>query len=88
LFFWVRSLTKEKNRARFRKNEKSLLRVPRIARMSENLASLSRQFAASSNRRLQFHKRSQLFIRVHNEPLSVAAMRVRNPDRPPVGINR
>jgi hypothetical protein len=56
--------------------------------MSENLASLSRQFAASSNRRLQFHKRSQLFIRVHNEPLSVAAMRVRNPDRPPVGINR
>ena len=37
-------------------------------------ASLSRQFAASSNRRLQFHKRSQLFIRVHNEPLSVAAI--------------
>jgi hypothetical protein len=28
------------------------------------------------NRRFQFHKRSQLFIRVHNETLSVAAMRL------------
>jgi hypothetical protein len=28
----------------------------------------------------QFHKRSQFFIRVHNETLSVAAMRVSNPD--------
>jgi len=33
-----------------------------------------------------FHKRSQLFIRVHNETLSVAAMRVSNPDCSPVGI--
>jgi hypothetical protein len=32
------------------------------------------------------NKRSQLFIRVHNEPLSVA-MRVRNPDCSSVGIN-
>jgi hypothetical protein len=31
-------------------------------------------------RRLQFPKRSQLFIRTHNETLSVA-MRVHNPDR-------
>src|SRR5205823_7437522 len=32
------------------------------------------------NRRFQFHKRSQLFIRSHNETLSVAAMCVSNPD--------
>jgi hypothetical protein len=29
-----------------------------------------------------------LFIRTHNETLSVVAMRVSNPDRSPVGINR
>jgi hypothetical protein len=28
------------------------------------------------NRRFQFHKCSQLFVRVHNETLSVVAMRV------------
>jgi hypothetical protein len=33
-------------------------------------------------------KRSQLFIRVHNETLSIAAMRVSDPDRSPVGTNR
>jgi hypothetical protein len=42
----------------------------------------------SSNRRLQFQKRSQLFIRAHNEAPSIAGMRVSNPDRSPVGINR
>jgi hypothetical protein len=30
----------------------------------------------SPNRRFKFHKRRQLFIRTHNETLSVAAMRV------------
>jgi hypothetical protein len=35
---------------------------------------------------LQFQKRSQLFIRVHNEPLSVVAMRVNNPDRSPASL--
>jgi len=39
------------------------------------------------NRLLQFKKRSQLFIGTHNEALSVAAMRVSNPDRLPVGID-
>ena len=29
-----------------------------------------------TNRPFQFHKRRQLFIRMHNEPFSVAAMRV------------
>jgi hypothetical protein len=32
-------------------------------------------------------KRSQLFIRVHNKALSVVAVRVRNPDRSPLGIH-
>jgi hypothetical protein len=39
-------------------------------------------------RLFQFHERSQLFIRMHNETLSVAAMCVCNPDCSPVGINR
>jgi len=33
-------------------------------------------------------KRRQFFIRVHNETLTVVAVRVCNPDRSPVGINR
>jgi hypothetical protein len=36
----------------------------------------------------EFKKRSQLFVGVHNEALTVAAMRISNPDRSPVGINR
>jgi aminoglycoside phosphotransferase family enzyme len=38
------------------------------------------------NRLFQFHKRSQLFISAHDEPLSVVAMCVCNPDRLAVGI--
>jgi hypothetical protein len=34
----------------------------------------------------EFKKRRQLFLRTHNETLSVVAMRVHNPDRSPVGI--
>jgi hypothetical protein len=41
---------------------------------------LSRQFAASTNHRFEFHKRGQLFIRTRNETLPVAAMRVSNED--------
>jgi hypothetical protein len=48
----------------------------------------SRSFAASPNRRLQFEKRSQLFIRVRNKTLSVVAVCVCNPDCSPVEINR
>jgi hypothetical protein len=51
------------------------------AEFGKNLAGLSNQFAASSNRRFEFYKRSPLFIRPHNEPLSVVAMCVRNKDR-------
>ncbi len=36
----------------------------------------------------QFQKRSQLFIRTRNEPVSVVAMCICNADRSPVGINR
>jgi hypothetical protein len=35
----------------------------------------------AGNRRLQFHKRRQLFIRVHNEMFSVVATRVSKKDR-------
>ena len=38
--------------------------------------------------KFQFHKRSRLFVRTHDETLSVVAMYVSNPDRSPVGINR
>jgi hypothetical protein len=40
------------------------------------------------DRQFKFEKRSQLFLRVHNETLSVVAVRVCNEDRSPVGINR
>jgi hypothetical protein len=58
------------------------------AEFGKNLANLSNQFAASSNDKFQFHKRSQLFIRAHNETLSVVTMRVSNPDRSPFAIQR
>jgi hypothetical protein len=54
----------------------------------KNLASLSRQFAASVNFQLKFDKRRQLFIGVRNETPFVIAMRVCSPDRSPVRINR
>jgi hypothetical protein len=56
------------------------------AEFGKTAANLSNQFAASADRQFQFEKRSQLFIRTHDEPLSVVAMRVTNPDRSPVGI--
>ena len=42
---------------------------------------------ALPNRRFKFQKRSQLFIRVHNETLSVVPMRVSNPDCSPVRVD-
>jgi hypothetical protein len=42
-----------------------------IAEFGKNLGNLSNQFTASASRRFQFHKRSQLFIRVNNETLFV-----------------
>src|SRR5207247_2266334 len=49
----------------------------------KNLVRCRGQFAASANHRFKFHKRGQLFIRTHNETLSVAAMRVSDEDRSP-----
>jgi len=43
---------------------------------------------ASANRRFQFQKGRQLFIRTHNETFSVAAMCVCNPDCSPVENRR
>jgi hypothetical protein len=48
---------------------------------------LSSQLAARASR-FEFQKCSQLFIGSHNETLSVIAMRISNPDCPPVGIYR
>jgi hypothetical protein len=39
-------------------------------------------------RRFEFEKRCPIFIRAHNETLSVIAVCACNPDRSPVGINR
>jgi hypothetical protein len=44
------------------------------------------QSATSLNDRFEFHKRGQLFIRVHNETLSVAPVRVSDPDCSPFEI--
>jgi hypothetical protein len=41
----------------------------RDAEFGKNAANLSNQFAANASRRLQFEKRGQLFIRMHNEML-------------------
>jgi len=41
-----------------------------------------------TNRPFQFQKRSPLFIGVHNEPLSIVAVCVNNPDQSPVPIHR
>jgi hypothetical protein len=54
---------------------------------AKELANLSNPFAVSANRRFQFRKRRQQFIRTHNETLSVVAVRFNNPDCSLVGIN-
>jgi len=45
------------------------------------------QKAATTNRRFEFQKRSQLFVRTHNEALTLTAMRVNNEDRSPARIH-
>ena len=58
------------------------------AEFGKNLVFASRQFVTNANRHFQVQKRSKLLIGVHNEPFPITAMRVCNPDRSPVGINR
>jgi hypothetical protein len=41
-----------------------------------------------ANRQFKFDERSQLFIGVHNEPLSVVAMCISDPDRSPAAQDR
>ena len=38
--------------------------------------------------RFQFHKRRQLFLRIHNETLRVIAVGANNPNRLQIGIHR
>jgi hypothetical protein len=54
----------------------------------EKISTVSQDNSATSNHRFKFQKRRQLFIRPHNETLSVVAVCVCNEDRSPVGINR
>jgi hypothetical protein len=61
------------------------LSIPRLNR--SGLGNIQ-NFTESQIADFKFQKSSQLFIRVHNQTLSVVAMRVRNPERSPVGINR
>jgi hypothetical protein len=62
----------------------------RVASRLSGLTGVSAIFwrLSVANRRFKFKKRSQLFLRSHNETFSVVAVRVSNPDRSPVGINR
>ena len=46
-----------------------------------------RRHKSMRNRRFQFHKRRQLFIRAHHETLSLVAMYINNPDCSPARIN-
>ena len=69
----------------------NVLRLIQIRLATPSLAKISttsQDNSATTNRRLGFQKRAQLFIRSRNKTLSVAAMRVCNPDRSPAGINR
>jgi hypothetical protein len=61
----------------------------RLATLSfEKSRPVVKQETRNPTRRFEFHKRSQLIIRMHDEPLSVIPMRVNDPDRSPVGIDR
>jgi hypothetical protein len=62
-----------------------LMHVSEVRPSDVSLNLFSQQ--AKTNRPFQFQKRSQLFIRTHNEALNVVAMRVCNPDCSPVEIN-
>jgi hypothetical protein len=58
------------------------------AEFGKNAAKLSSQFDRKCRSRLRVPETRQLFIRPHDESLCVVAVRVNNPDRFPVGINR
>jgi hypothetical protein len=78
-------------RKKRRTSGKKVLRLIQIRLAELSLAKIptaSQEYSLQDpNWRFKFHKRSQLFIRTHNETLSVAAMRVCNPDGSSLGIN-
>jgi hypothetical protein len=45
------------------------------------------QFASGATRRFEFHKRSQYFIRVHDETFPIVAVSVSDPDGSPLAIS-
>jgi hypothetical protein len=53
----------------------------------QDLLAAAAKRCTGADRSFKFNKRRQLFIRPHNEALTVAAMRVSNPDRSPLRIN-
>jgi hypothetical protein len=55
--------------------------------MPQGLHDVVNETCGTANRRFNFNKRSQPFIRSHNETLTVAVMRVCDKDRSPVGIH-
>jgi hypothetical protein len=75
------------------RNERRTQRVKLLRRFQIRLATSSfekiptagQDISATSNRGFEFEKRGQLFLRMHNETLTVA-VRVNNPDFPPFAI--
>ncbi len=62
--------------------------LSRNAKLRPKWKRKSSSFRAATDRRFEFDKGRQLFIRTDNEPLPIASMCVCNPDCLPVGINR
>jgi hypothetical protein len=69
----------------------NVLRLIQI-RLTTSSLEKTRQFVKPIRRKpespIRVPETQSAFIRTQNEPLSVVAMRVCNPDRSPVGINR
>jgi len=68
----------------------SVLRLIQIRLATPSFAKISllvKKIRRNRESLLPFHKSSQLFIRTHNETLSVVAVCVSDPDRSPFAIN-
>jgi len=77
-----------KDSAKARVIEKNAFMVRKYSLLTARVRLPGCRRDCAADRRFQFPKRSQLFIRMHNETLSVIAVRINNPDCSPVGINR
>ena len=63
--------------------------VRRNSRLSGQTNLQGKKFLLKSfHCRFQLNERRQFVIHMHNETLSVVALRISNPDRSPIGINR